>query len=353
MNTNTVLDELSKEYLDGTIEGNSKFVLEIYKNHHNLILKENGMFNIAKKYKISSTQINLLYSSNNTNILDYAIKKMDVVFLNVFLAKKKNVNLFIENLKKPFLLYSLLHKINMNLNSQNIIKKNAIFNNIIEIESSLLKNKKHNKTSISDFLSILFLEKSTNILQPSLSDKKLFNLKFILDSIPNKNFNETTIIKGKSISNDLLLITSLVMTGLLMPTNKMNDEDLSIVKKFNNTLSIDLIGKILSLNTVGLESIFDKTIPIKAEKLKNLANSSLCLIELNKENKEFMKSKEVDKCLTLLGNKKIFSYYLDSEEQKEALDFDKARRDLLKDRMNVLLDFTNVNTEEIKQKKKI
>ena len=42
MNTNTVLDELSKEYLDGTIEGNSKFVLEIYKNHHNLILKENG-----------------------------------------------------------------------------------------------------------------------------------------------------------------------------------------------------------------------------------------------------------------------------------------------------------------------
>lgn len=349
--SNIILDDLAKEYLDGTKEGNSKFILEIYESFPQLLLKESGMKNILKDFKISHSKIILNYKNNDLNILDYIIKKQDISFLSSLLEKKKNIPIFIETLKKPLVLFSLLHQIGNLKHTQK--QKINILDNTIEIEQKILKDKKHKKTNISDVLKILFEGKTNNILQSSLSDNRLFNLEFILNYIPNKNFSETTTIKGKDISNDILLITSLTMTGILKPLKNIDEMDLKIINTFNSQISKDKVRKILTLNTIGLESIFDKTISIKAEKLVNLANSSLCLIELNKEDTSFMKSKEVEKCLTILGNNKIIPYYK-QENPAGAEQFDLVRRELLEQRMNaILIENKIAESIESKNRKKI
>ena len=335
---NKIVDDLAEKLLDGSIEGNSKFMLEIYENHSQLLLNENKMSCILKQHKVSINKINLAQKSNNISILDYLLKKQDVALIGMFIEKKKNKKIFIENLKEPLVLYSLLHK--LNLCYSGIKKREEVFNNIIEIESALLKEKKNKKTSITDFLEVILKEKSMNLLETSFSDKKLFNLEFILNNIPNKNFKETTNIKGKSIPNDLLLITSLTMTGLLAPKRNIEANSLKIIEMLNQEISVDLIKKILSLNIVGLESVFNKEITIKPEKLINLANASICLIDLNKENHDFMKSKEVNDCLTILGHKKLLSYFYEKggSNSINVEEFDVVRRELLENRMNHILN---------------
>ena len=71
-NKNKILEDLAEKLLDGSVEGNSKFMLEIYENHSQLLLNEIKMSCILKQHKVSINKINLAQKSNNNiSILDY------------------------------------------------------------------------------------------------------------------------------------------------------------------------------------------------------------------------------------------------------------------------------------------
>ena len=301
----------------------------------------------------------MFYKEGNISLLDLLITNNHYELIKKQLLMKKNADSFADKSSNPMILYPLVLKIDkIEKNQKNQM---ILVNKILDIEKNILKRKEFKNFSLTDFLKKVVSEKNTSIFKIPVKDGELLSLKFMLDNIANKNWSGSFSMKEKNIKNDLFLFTALIMSGELKVTKNISDENYEIIKNFNAQISMGLLKKIIQLNTFALGSIFDEKININANKLFNILNATICIMELNQDDKEFMKLREVDKCLTLIGNKKIFEYISqamvlssDEDTDNEKGCFEETRRLLMEKRMNAILSDNNLlNIEEFRKRKKI
>lgn len=349
MNVNEIELLAEKILQERTIESYSRFTAIILDEVHSLTKDEEDFLNLMERFKIPLNKLSLQTKNSKENILEHFIKNKYLNILGKLIENKNFVKKLTPALNdKPLQLYPLIYNFSYLMLPQKHKKYYKIKENIIKIESEILKSKNF---KVTDFIEILLEKKNTNIFNIPSENKKLYNLHFLLKHIKNKNFNDVMQLNKKFISAGILTITSLILSGEMKPLFAIDEDLKKTFSDLNKQMPADIIKKVIGMNLKGLESVFNHDIQVNNEKLNNLINSSMLLIEMNKNNKDIMLWSDTRKLLDLLSNKKVDSILNLINERDYLIKFEETRRTLLERRMNFILEENEEMKIEVFRKK--
>lgn len=336
-------EEISQYQSSSDKNKNNLLFIQILQKYPDIKVKD--FIHILTKNKVKISTLDFSFEYNGTKAIDVLLGTNNLRILINFLLRKPLEKSFVNALlDNPLRLHSLIYEIgNRGYFSFELV--DSTVKKIFKIESEILS--KNELFSISDFLTHLSEQKNFFLSLPC-NEGKFKNIEFITNSIPNKNYTDTTLLKGKSINNTIFLLGYLFTSNALEIKPFLYDNELSILKKFNSQINPEYILKYFNLNLVTLKSLTNIN-NLNINKAKDLYNSSLLFIDLNSDNSSFMTNPIVGELLDILGNSNV-SNYLKKMSTNEFYDqyferFEENRREMMEKRLMHIIANTSKTDE--------